>query len=227
MSYDAARGARGHVSRRSIPLIAAQPRFSTVRCKVLSSSPLPCYPSPSSMVVRPVVLQDPPKHPFPAQLPLNNSSRSLSPLESALTQVLILRHLKSFRMNTYTKTGGRAPLQASQFVNSLRPATTPQPDISATVTSLANPSLSINCGHVPSPIGVGGGTSFQTNHFRLLVPFLAPLPSTFNFRPSTSFRRSPRLCGIRLLSVPYGPRPALSHSPFTSQTPYESRPLAH
>src|SRR5579859_6023777 len=38
--------------RRSILLIAVQPRFSTVRCKVLSSSPLPCYPSPSSMVVR-------------------------------------------------------------------------------------------------------------------------------------------------------------------------------
>src|SRR5579859_7417832 len=75
------------------------------------------------MVVRSVVLQDPPKHPFPAQLPFNNSSRALSPLESALTQVFILRHLKSFRMNTYTKTGGRVPLQDSQFINSLLRAT--------------------------------------------------------------------------------------------------------
>src|SRR5579859_5842821 len=142
-------------ARSLIPLIAVQPRFSTVRCKVLNASPLPCYPSPGSMVVRPVVLQDPPKHPFPAQLPFNNSSRYISPLESALTQVLILRHLKSFRMSTYTKTGGRDPLQSPKFVNSLRPPTTPKPTISATDTSPANPSLSISCGHFPSPIGVG------------------------------------------------------------------------
>ena len=146
-------------ARRLIPLIAVQPRFSTVRCKVLSSSPLPWYPSASSMLVRPFVLQDPPRHPLPSQLPLNHSSRSVSSLDSALTQVLILRHLKSFRMNTYTKPRGRVPLQASQFVNSLLPLTTPKPTISATVTSPANPSLSTNCGHFPSPIGVGGRTA--------------------------------------------------------------------
>src|SRR5579859_2674699 len=58
-------------------------------------------------------------------------------------------------MNTYTKTGERVPLQASQFVNSLLPPTTPKPHISATVTSPATPSPSIDCGHFPSPIGVG------------------------------------------------------------------------
>ena len=119
------------------------------------------------MVVRPVVLQDPPKYPFPLQLPFNNSSRSISPLESALTQVLILRHLKSFRINTYTKPRGRAPLEAPKFVNSLRPPTTPKPTISATVTSPPNPSLSIDCGHFPSPIGVGVQHPCQTSSLTL------------------------------------------------------------
>jgi len=142
------------------------------------------------MAVRPVVLQDPPKHPFPPQLPFNNSSRSLSPLESALTQVLILRHLKSFRMSTYTKAGGRDSLQAPKFVNSLLPPTTPQPDISATVTSPANPSLSIACGHFPSSIGVGGA---------------APLPdlkSYFRFtsRVAQGYRRPRNLPAFQLHS---------------------------
>src|SRR5579859_865344 len=75
----------------------------------------------SSMVVRPVVLQDPPKHPFPAQLPFNNSSRSLSPLDAALTQVLILRHLKSFKINTYTKTRGECPSRSPQVCQLITP----------------------------------------------------------------------------------------------------------
>lgn len=37
---------------------------------------------------------------------LCNSKHSLNPLESALPQVLIVRDLKSFRMNVYKKTGG-------------------------------------------------------------------------------------------------------------------------
>jgi|GEM_PF-7039652 len=138
---------------------------------------------PSSMVVRPVVLQDPPKHPFPHQLPFNNSSRSVSPLDATLTQVLILRHLKSFKINTYTKTGGRAPLPASQFVNSLLPPTILKPDISATVTSPATPLLSIACGHFPSPIGV---TSFKPNPLRSVLSRFAILPSTLNL-PARSF----------------------------------------
>jgi len=177
--------------RSSIPLIAVQPRFSTVRCKVLSSSPIPCYPSPSSMVVRSVVLQDPPKHPFLAQLPFNNCSRSISPLESALTQVLILRHLKSFRINTYRKTGGSVPRPPSKFVNSLRPLTTPQPDISATVTSPANPSLSIACGHSPSSIGVGGRATAISSSSTSTRRFPAPLPSTFDPQPLSAVRVAP------------------------------------
>jgi len=179
------------------------------------------------MVVRTVARQDPPRHPFPSQLPFNNSSRSLSPLDAALTPVLILRHLKSFRMNTYTKAGGRAPLMLTKILSSVtskvnspspcfavhvapiakiarpqvlclpllqtppsaksfpchsyentrggvcsanlrvprasalsrlrssRRPTAHKPDISATDTSLATASLSISCGHFPSPIGVG------------------------------------------------------------------------
>src|SRR5579859_3323323 len=156
---------------------------------------------PSSMVVRPVVLQDPPKHPFPHQLPFNNSSRSVSPLDATLTQVLILRHLKSFKINTYTKTGGRAPLPASQFVNSLLPPTILKPDISATVTSPATPLLSIACGQFcpASPFFLRPLT-YQPD------PSLAPgfhLPSIFNFRPSTSSLRSQRLCAIQS-PVPLG-----------------------
>jgi len=119
------------------------------------------------MVVRPVVLQDPAKHPFPPQLPSSHSSRAVSALESALTQVLILRHLKSFIFNTYTKTGGRVPLETPKFVNSLLPPTTPQPGISATVTSPVTPSPSIDCGHSPSPIGVGVLHPCQTSSLTL------------------------------------------------------------
>src|SRR5579859_848347 len=49
---------------------------------------------------------------FPAALRspqslLRNRSHLTSPLKSALLQVLIVDDLKSFRMNTYEKTGGR------------------------------------------------------------------------------------------------------------------------
>src|SRR5579859_1133038 len=209
---------------RLIPLIAVQPRFSTVRCKVLSSSPLPCYPSVSSMLVRPVVLQDPPKHPFPAQLPLSNPSRFLSPLDATLTQVLILRHLKSFGINTYTKTVGRAPLPTPKFGNSLLPPTTLKPTISATVTSPANPSLSIACGHFPSPIGVGGRTAassssststlngflplalhrLQKTHLRKSFvchscrhpPPLSPFPATLTKTPEVAYPLQTRAASI-------------------------------
>src|SRR5579859_5452689 len=194
----------------------------------------------SSMVVRSVVLQDPPKHPFPAQLPFNNSSRALSPLESALTQVFILRHLKSFRMNTYTKTGGRVPLQASQFVNSLRPPTTPTPDKSATGTSPANPSLSVACRHFPSPIGVGVRTTaisssstltrslprsssfdFQPSTLNLFPAFSAPLRDPLS-RPSVPRITATRRASSELLAV--GRQPSTVSSPFPDHRP---RPLPY
>ena len=90
-------------ARRLIPLIAVQPRFSTVRCKVLSSSPLPCYHFASSMVVRsrskdsqlPIllatrdsaVLRTPPPPPFSEEY----QNKGLNPQGSAKN--IILKHL--------------------------------------------------------------------------------------------------------------------------------------
>jgi hypothetical protein len=44
--------------------------------------------------------------PYPWQLPLDEQATPVSPLESALAQVLILMTFKSLRMNTYEKPGG-------------------------------------------------------------------------------------------------------------------------
>src|SRR5579859_5670278 len=55
----------------------------------------------------------------------------------------------------------------------------------------------------------GWGTSFKSNPFRSVVRFLAFLPSTFSFRPSTSFRSSLRLrasARSRLRFLPLQPR---------------------
>jgi len=62
----------------------------------------------------------------PIQLPwllFYKTHASVSPLESALLQVLVLNNLKSFRINTYKKTGGRRRLWLTSFsllVNTLR-----------------------------------------------------------------------------------------------------------
>ena len=97
------------------------------------------------MFVRPVALQDPARHSFPARLPFNISSRSVSSLNSALTRVLILRHLKSFRINTYTKPRERVSLQAPKFVNSLRPPVRHKPSRPAPSTPTLSLILSCTC----------------------------------------------------------------------------------
>ena len=97
------------------------------------------------MFVRPVGLQDPPNNSFPHRLPFSHSRRSVSPLNSALTQVLILRHLKFFRINTYTKTRGRATLRAPKFVNSLRPPVRHKPSTPASFSPSLSPILSGTC----------------------------------------------------------------------------------
>src|SRR5579859_686534 len=179
-------------ARSSIPLIAVQPRFSTVRCKVLSSSPISCYPSVSSMAVRPVVLQNPPRHPFPSQLPFNNSSHSLSPLESALTQVLILRHLKSFKINTYTKTGGRIQLLLAKIPSSVTSeVNSPSPRSAVRVAPIAkNAPPQVLC--LPLLQTPPSAKSFPCHSYENIRGGVPPQTKT----ASTSFRRPPRLCVI-------------------------------
>ena len=122
-------------------------------------------------------------------------------------------------MSSYAKTRGRAPLQASQFVNSLRPSTTPQPDISATDTSPANPSLSIACGHFPSPIGVGGRTgAISSSSTSTLDPQRLPADRVAPIAKNAS----PQVLCLPLLQTP----PLLSPFPATlTKTPGVAYPL--
>jgi|GEM_PF-3992765 len=167
------------------------------------------------MVVRPVVLQDPPRHPFPAQLPFNNCSRSISPLDATLTQLLILRHLKSFRMSTYTKTSGRALLQASRFVNSLRPSTTPRTHHICHRHFACKP-FSINRLRTLSITNRGGGS-----HHRHLFEFYfnshLPRSSSFDFQPSTLKLFLPSSAPLRYPSPPFS-RPPTAYKPSTTDT---------
>ena len=59
---------------------------------------------------RAVLLTPPSRSVHPALLPFYNFPAPRTPLESTLLQVFILKNLKSFRMNTYKKTGGRGLL---------------------------------------------------------------------------------------------------------------------
>ena len=71
------------------------------------------------------------------------------------------------------------------------PTSTHKPDTSATITSPANPSLSIGCGRFPSPIG--GGGSHTRNLFKF---YFRSSPCSFDQR---SFQPSNRRSRLRAL----------------------------
>jgi hypothetical protein len=62
------------------------------------------------MLARQVVLLTPPISLHPDQLPSYTYCALITPLESALLQVFILKNLKSIGINTYKKPGGGAPV---------------------------------------------------------------------------------------------------------------------
>jgi hypothetical protein len=140
-------------------LIAVQPGFSTFRWNVLSFFVLPCYPSASSMVVGSVVVQNPPRHRFPAQLPFYNHKLLLNPFKSTLTSHPASVHSKRLIATltpfdaTLTKNLGRDPSPSPEVCQLVTTSTAHKPDTTVTNTSPANPSLSIACALFPSPIG--------------------------------------------------------------------------
>ena len=70
-------------------------------------TPLPC---PANMARRQVVLLTPPEAVHLTPLPFYKQTAPITPLDSALIELFILKTLKSFRMNTYKKHGGRGVL---------------------------------------------------------------------------------------------------------------------
>ena len=89
-----------------------------------------------------------------------------------------------------------------------------KPDTPVTITPPANPSLSIDCAHFPSPIGVGGAHNRHLLKFYFNSPLPRSLPLTFNLRPSTS-------CAVlraSALSFLQPLRPSTGHKPDTPVT---------
>ena len=190
------------VSRRSMLLIAVQPRFSTIRWKVLSFFVLPCYPSASSMVVRPVVLQDPPKHPFPGQLPFYNHGRLLNPFKSTLTSHPASVHSKRLTATltpfdaTLTKNRGRDTSPSPEICQLVTTSTAHKPDTTVTNTSPASPSLSIACAHFPPPIG--GGVPAASNQ---TSPCVTDSPQRHLYHPALPIVRCRLICSQILAPV--------------------------
>jgi hypothetical protein len=87
------------------------------------------------MLARQAVLLNPLKSVHPLQLPSCNFCAPVTPLESALLQVFILKNFNSPGMNTYKKSGGRGQLWLTKFsLTCLRPEQQqqrPNPDPSA------------------------------------------------------------------------------------------------
>ena len=110
-----------------------------------------CQPPVQVMRLRRAVLKIPPKSSVPPRSPLYKLRSLLTPSESALPQVLIPLHFKSFISNAYKKRGVGCFRPAPKFGNSSLPAPLPSGHTRRPTTSIT----SFTSAHLPSPLGGG------------------------------------------------------------------------